>query len=312
MAEKLTGSLLGPKELDAHISELLSCTPLSEADVKALCEKGKELLTEESNVQPVKCPVTVAGDIHGQFHDLMELWRIGGQPPDTNYLFLGDYVDRGYFSVESVSLLLAFKVRYPERITLLRGNHESRQITQVYGFYDECLRKYGSANVWKYFTELFDYLPLTALIENSFLCMHGGLSPNIDTLDQVRQLERTQEVPHEGPMCDLLWSDPDDRTGWGVSPRGAGFTFGQDVSDHFTQTNGLQLIARAHQLVMEGYNWCHEKKVVTIFSAPNYCYRCANQAAIMEIDERLEYSFLQFDPAPRRGENPRTEPDYFL
>jgi serine/threonine-protein phosphatase 2A catalytic subunit len=245
MAENLTGNLLGPKELDAHISELLSCKPLIEADVKALCEKGKELLQEESNVQPVKCPVTVAGDIHGQFHDLMELWRIGGQPPDTNYLFLGDYVDRGYFSVESVSLLLAFKVRYPERITLLRGNHESRQITQVYGFYDECLRKYGSANVWKYFTELFDYLPLTALVENSFLCMHGGLSPNIDTLDQVRQLERTQEVPHEGPMCDLLWSDPDDRTGWGVSPRGAGFTFGQDVSDHFTQTNGLQLIARA-------------------------------------------------------------------
>jgi len=242
----------------------------------------------------------------------MELWRIGGQPPDTNYLFLGDYVDRGYFSVESVSLLLACKVRYPERVTILRGNHESRQITQVYGFYDECLRKYGSANVWKYYTELFDYLPLTALVENRFFCMHGGLSPNIDTLDNVRQIDRNLEVPHEGPMCDLLWSDPDERTGWGVSPRGAGFTFGQDVSDHFTQVNGLTLIARAHQLVMEGFNWCHEKKVVTIFSAPNYCYRCANQAAIMEIDERLEYAFLQFDPAPRRGESARKEPDYFL
>jgi serine/threonine-protein phosphatase 2A catalytic subunit len=209
-------------------------------------------------------------------------------------------------------LLLACKVRYPERVTILRGNHESRQITQVYGFYDECLRKYGSANVWKYYTDLFDYLPLTALVENRFLCMHGGLSPNIDTLDNVRQIDRMQEVPHEGPMCDLLWSDPDDRTGWGVSPRGAGFTFGQDVSDHFTQVNGLTLIARAHQLVMEGFNWCHEKKVVTIFSAPNYCYRCATQAAIMEIDEHLEYAFLQFDPAPRRGETARKEPDYFL
>jgi len=172
--------------------------------------------------------------------------------------------------------------------------------------------KYGSANVWKYYTDLFDYLPLTALVENRFLCMHGGLSPNIDTLDNVRQIDRMQEVPHEGPMCDLLWSDPDDRTGWGVSPRGAGFTFGQDVSDHFTQVNGLTLIARAHQLVMEGFNWCHEKKVVTIFSAPNYCYRCANQAAIMDIDEHLEYAFLQFDPAPRRGETARKEPDYFL
>lgn len=154
--------------------------------------QAKEILTKESNVQEVRCPVTVCGDVHGQFHDLMELFRIGGKSPDTNYLFMGDYVDRGYYSVETVSLLVALKVRYtvnanlgkssqnfrnvscalrgrqvryPERITILRGNHESRQITQVYGFYDECLRKYGNANVWKYFTDLFDYLPLTALVD---------------------------------------------------------------------------------------------------------------------------------------------------
>jgi len=108
----------------------------------------------------------------------------------------------------------------------LRGNHESRQITQVYGFYDECLRKYGNPNVWKYFTELFDYLPLTALVDGQIFCLHGGLSPSIDTLDHIRALDRLQEVPHEGPMCDLLWSDPDDRGGWGISPRGAGYTFG--------------------------------------------------------------------------------------
>merc|ERR1711939_280142 len=300
--------------LDGWIEGLMSCKQLSEQDVQRLCDKAREILQEESNVQPVKCPVTVCGDIHGQFHDLMELFRIGGPNPDTNYLFMGDYVDRGYFSVETVSLLVALKIRYPQRITILRGNHESRQITQVYGFYDECLRKYGNANVWKYFTDLFDYLPLTALIDQQIFCLHGGLSPSIDTLDNIRALDRIQEVPHEGPMCDLLWSDPDDRCGWGISPRGAGYTFGQDISEAFNHNNGLTLVARAHQLVMEGFNWSHEKNVVTIFSAPNYCYRCGNQAAIMEIDQNSAYTFLQFDPAPRAGEPlvSRRVPDYFL
>ncbi|ETO29974.1 serine/threonine protein phosphatase catalytic subunit, partial [Reticulomyxa filosa] len=125
-------------------------------------------------------------------------------------------------------------------------------------------------------------------------CLHGGLSPQIDTLEHIMSLDRVQEVPHEGPMCDLLWSDPDDRCGWGISPRGAGYTFGQDLSEQFNHTNGLTLISRAHQLVMEGYNWAHDKHVVTIFSAPNYCYRCGNQAAIMEMDEHLEYTLFRF------------------
>lgn len=303
-------------DLEQYLAKLTHGTPLSENEVQHLCNKARETLTLEANVQPVSAPVTVCGDIHGQWHDLMELYRIGGSAPDTNYLFMGDYVDRGYYSVETVSLLVCLKVRYPERVHILRGNHESRQITQVYGFYDECVRKYGSANVWKMFTDLFDYFPLTALVENQIFCLHGGLSPSVDALDHIRQLDRVQEVPHEGPMCDLLWSDPDDRSGWGISPRGAGFTFGQDVSEQFNQRNGLTLVARAHQLVMEGYNWSHEKNVVTIFSAPNYCYRCGNQAAIMEVDEndKSKPTFLQFDPAPRRGEphvNRRT-PDYFL
>ncbi|CAG0918482.1 unnamed protein product [Notodromas monacha] len=302
------------KELDGWIEQLNECKQLPENQVRTLCEKAKEILAKESNVQEVKCPVTVCGDVHGQFHDLMELFRIGGRSPDTNYLFMGDYVDRGYYSVETVTLLVALKVRYKDRITILRGNHESRQITQVYGFYDECLRKYGNANVWKYFTDLFDYLPLTALVDSQIFCLHGGLSPSIDTLDHIKALDRLQEVPHEGPMCDLLWSDPDDRGGWGISPRGAGYTFGQDISETFNHSNGLTLVARAHQLVMEGYNWCHDRNVVTIFSAPNYCYRCGNQAAIMELDDCLKYSFLQFDPAPRRGEPhvTRRTPDYFF
>lgn len=171
---------------------------------------------------------------------------------------MGDYVDRGYYSVETVTYLLALKVRYPDRITILRGNHESRQITQVYGFYDECLRKYGNPKVWQYFTDLFDQIPLTALIETQVFCLHGGLSPSLDTLDNIKALDREVEIPHEGPMCDLVWSDPDDRIGWGISPRGAGYTFGQDISEQFNHTNNLKLISRAHQLVMNGYNWVHD------------------------------------------------------
>nr|AAD10854.1 serine/threonine protein phosphatase 2A-3 catalytic subunit [Arabidopsis thaliana] len=253
-------------DLNEQISQLMQCKPLSEQQVRALCEKAKEILMDESNVQPVKSPVTICGDIHGQFHDLAELFRIGGMCPDTNYLFMGDYVDRGYYSVETVTLLVALKMRYPQRITILRGNHESRQITQVYGFYDECLRKYGNANVWKIFTDLFDYFPLTALVESEIFCLHGGLSPSIETLDNIRNFDRVQEVPHEGPMCDLLWSDPDDRCGWGISPRGAGYTFGQDISEQFNHTNNLKLIARAHQLVMDGYNWAHRSKKWLLFS----------------------------------------------
>lgn len=153
-------------DLDRQISDLYECKFLCENEIKNLCEKAKEILSKEDNVQPVSCPVTICGDVHGQFHDLIELFKIGGRCPDTNYLFMGDYVDRGYFSVETLTLLICLKVRYPTRIFLTRGNHESRQVTQVYGFYDECNKKYGNANVWKYFTDLFDFLPLTALVEN--------------------------------------------------------------------------------------------------------------------------------------------------
>lgn len=303
-------------DLDRWIEQLYKCKILSEDQIEKLCAAAKEILLEEASVTHASCPVTICGDIHGQFYDLMELFRIGGRLPYTNYLFMGDYADRGHYSVEVVSLLVALKVRYPDRVTLLRGNHETRQITQVYGFYDECLRKYGSAKVWKFYTDLYDYFPLSGVVEKEIFCLHGGLSPQIENMEHILALDRVQEVPHEGPMCDLLWSDPDDRCGWGISPRGAGYTFGQDISEEFNHRNNFTLISRAHQLVMEGYNWAHNKAVVTIFSAPNYCYRCGNQAAIMELDENLDYTFLQFDPAPRKEDNSmevkKRTPDYFL
>jgi serine/threonine-protein phosphatase 4 catalytic subunit len=246
---------------------------------------------------------------------LVELFNVGGDCPTTQYLFLGDYVDRGFYSVETFLLLLALKVRYPDRITLIRGNHESRQITQVYGFYDECLRKYGTVNVWRQCTEVFDYLSLSAIVSDRVFCVHGGLSPSIKTLDNIRIIDRKQEVPHDGAMCDLMWSDPEEIEGWGVSPRGAGFLFGGDVVAKFCQTNNVQLIARAHQLVMDGYKTLFDEKLVTVWSAPNYCYRCGNQAAILELDENLktEYKIFEERAADSRGIPAKQQtPDYFL
>jgi serine/threonine-protein phosphatase 4 catalytic subunit len=302
-------------DLDRQIEQLMKCEYIKESEVKALCDRAKEILSNESNVVKVDTPLTICGDIHGQFYDLMELFKVGGECPETNYLFMGDFVDRGFYSVETFLLLLALKVRYPDRITLIRGNHESRQITQVYGFYDECLRKYGSVNVWRYCTDIFDYIALAAIIDEKIFWVHGGLSPSIGTLDEIKNLDRKQEVPHDGAMCDLMWSDPDEITGWSVSPRGAGYLFGGDIVETFNRTNNIDLIWRAHQLVMEGYKEMFKNTLVTVWSAPNYCYRCGNVAAILELDENLKTYYKIFDAAPQESRGvpeKRSAPEYFL
>jgi len=306
---------LSHSEVDGWIQIALQCKYLSEPEMKKLCERTKEILLEESNVHCVSTPVTICGDIHGQFWDLKELFRIGGQIPQTNYVFMGDYVDRGYYSLETFTLLLALKVRYPDRITLLRGNHESREITQVYGFFDECQQKYGNPNVWKYCTEVFDLLTLAALIDGRVLCVHAGISPDLKTLDDIRLLNRNQEIPHEGGFCDLMWSDPDSTLeGWRISPRGAGWLFGAHVVTEFMAKNNLDLLCRAHQLVHDGYEYMFDKKLVTVWSAPNYCYRCGNVASILALDSNLNQSFTIFHAVP---DDQRTVPDrrpvpYFL
>jgi serine/threonine-protein phosphatase 4 catalytic subunit len=303
--------------VDRAIETLKKCQIIPEADVTDLCERAKSILSEEKNVHMVPIPATVVGDIHGQFYDLLELFDVGGHVPSVNYVFMGDFVDRGYYSVETFLLLLALKVRYPKRVTLIRGNHESRQITQVYGFYDECLKKYGNTTVWKNCADVFDCLCLSAIIDNSVLCVHGGLSPSLDTIDQIQDLNRQQEPPHEGPMCDLMWSDPDDDIqGWGISARGAGYVFGPDIADQFLYANHLELIARSHQLAMEGYKYFFGQLLVTVWSAPNYCYRCGNVAAILKIDHAGQIDFSVFDPRPQHLRSvpdfSARMPDYFL
>lgn len=304
-------------DIDKSLEDIKQCRTLPEHDVFQICIQAQEILIGEPNVAIVDTPVTICGDIHGQLHDLLTLFKRGGECPGTRYLFLGDFVDRGFYSLESFLLLLCLKVRYPDRVTLIRGNHESRQITTVYGFYDECLRKYGSSNVWRYCVEVFDYLALGAVIggPGGVFCVHGGLSPDIEEISQIRLIDRKQEVPHEGAMCDLLWSDPDDVAGWGISPRGAGFLFGKKEVDKFLHKNNVSLIARAHQLVMEGYKELFDGGLVTVWSAPNYCYRCGNVAAVLAIDDNLEKDYKIFDAVLQdAGSLPSKKPatDYFL
>lgn len=280
---------------------------------------------KESNVVHIAAPVTVVGDIHGQFFDMIEIFKIGGFCPDTNYLFLGtscpvahgmagtlmcmlgDYVDRGLFSVETISLLVCLKLRYPQRVHLIRGNHESRGVTQSYGFYTECSRKYGNANVWHYFTDMFDFLTLSVVINDQIFCVHGGLSPSIHSIDQIKIIDRFREIPHEGPMADLVWSDPDpDRDEFSLSPRGAGYTFGAQVVKKFLDVNSMSHILRAHQLCQEGYQILYDDRLSTVWSAPNYCYRCGNMASVLEVSDTGGRYFNVFDAAPEndlhRGE----------
>lgn len=248
------------------------------------------------------------------------------------------------FSVETISLLVCLKLRYPNRVHLIRGNHESRGVTQSYGFYTECSRKYGNANVWHYFTDMFDFLTLSVVINDQIFCVHGGnncasrcstltdqlcallgLSPSIHSIDQIKIIDRFREIPHEGPMADLVWSDPDpERDEFSLSPRGAGYTFGAQVVKKFLAVNNMSHILRAHQLCQEGFQVLYDDRLSTVWSAPNYCYRCGNMASVLEVSDTGERFFNVFAAAPENDMHkdlqPGNEkladgnalPDYFL
>lgn len=225
------------------------------------------------------------------------MFEYGGFPPDSNYLFLGDYIDRGKQSLESICLLLAYKIKYPENFFLLRGNHECASINRVYGFFDECKRRH-SIKLWKVFTDCFNMLPVAAVIEDKILTMHGGLSPDLDNLETIKNIQRPTDVPDTGILCDLLWSDPDRSINeWGENDRGVSVTFGESVVKSFLKKNDLDLICRAHQVVQDGYEFFSQRSLVTIFSAPNYCGEFDNCGAMMSIDEELMCSFQILKPA---------------
>lgn len=272
--------------IDKDLEKIRKCQFLEEKEMKRVLRAALELFSEEENVVYLKSPIIVCGDIHGQFYDLLTLFKISGDLPKKKYVFLGDFVDRGFHSLESITLLLLLKLKYPDRITLLRGNHESRLITQTYGFYRECSRKYGSNTIWNLCCSVFDCFNVAAIIDNKVFCVHGGLSPALPTVDKMKRINRRREVPQSGPFTDLLWADPEDRIdGWNTSNRGTSFVFGKQVTKEFNHVNGFNLICRAHQVIQKGYKYHFDKMVVTIWSAPNYAYKTANLASVMEFKD---------------------------
>mmetsp|Transcript_37577 Transcript_37577/g.76481 ORF Transcript_37577/g.76481 Transcript_37577/m.76481 type:complete len:362 (+) Transcript_37577:366-1451(+) len=226
---------------------------ITEPEIRGLCERARPVLLSQPMLLELEAPIKICGDVHGQYTDLLRLFEYGGFPPEANYLFLGDYVDRGKQSLETICLLMSYKIQYPENFFILRGNHESAGINRIYGFYDECKRRY-SIKLWKVFSDVFNCLPVSALVDDKILCMHGGLSPETEALKQIADLQRPCDVPDVGLMCDLLWSDPDTSVnGWAENDRGVSFVFGADVVAAFLERHDLDLIVRAHQVVEDGY-----------------------------------------------------------
>ena len=211
-----------------------------------------------------------------------------------------DFVDRGKNGLECICLLLAYKIKYPENFFLLRGNHECASINRIYGFYDECKRRYN-IKLWKKFQEVFNVLPIAAVVDEKIFCVHAGLSPDLQSMKQIQDIMRPTDVPDAGLLCDLMWSDPDaDITGWAENDRGVSYTFGADVVGKFLQKHDFDLVVRAHQVVEDGYEFFADRQLVTIFTAPNYCGEFDNAGAVMAVDESLMCSFRILKPADKK------------
>ncbi|KAI4522636.1 Metallo-dependent phosphatase [Schizophyllum commune Loenen D] len=283
---------------------------LTEEQALWIIEQGTAILREEPNVLSVDAPITVCGDIHGQYYDLMKLFEVGGSPADTRYLFLGDYVDRGYFSIECVLYLWSLKIWYPDTLFLLRGNHECRHLTDYFTFKLECKHKY-SERIYDACMESFCALPLAAVMNKQFLCIHGGLSPELNTLDDLREIDRFREPPTHGLMCDILWSDPVEDFGTEKVTdnflhnhvRGCSYFFTYQAACQFLERNNLLSIIRAHEAQDAGYRMYRKTKstgfpsVMTIFSAPNYLDVYNNKAAVLKYESNV-MNIRQFNCTP--------------
>ena len=256
--------------LDAGYStKVTKAVCLKNAEITAICTKAREVLLSQPALIELSPPVKIVGDIHGQYNDLIRLFEMCGFPPSSNYLFLGDYVDRGKQSLETILLLLCYKLKFPENFFILRGNHECANVTRVYGFYDECKRR-CNIKIWKTFVDTFNCLPIAAIVAGKIFCVHGGLSPSLQHMDDIRQIARPTDVPDYGLLNDLLWSDPADMDqDWESNERGVSYCFGKNVIIDFLARHDFDLVCRAHMVVEDGYEFFNDRVLVTVFSAPN-------------------------------------------
>jgi serine/threonine-protein phosphatase PP1 catalytic subunit len=256
-------------------------------DIIALLHASRELFMSEPVLLKIDAPINICGDIHGQYYDLLRVFENEGTPPNETYLFMGDYVDRGKFSIEVMCLLLALKYKFPKHVHLLRGNHESAAITKQYGFYDECKRRYN-VKLWKTFVDVFNTMPIAAVVAGKVFCVHGGLSPDLTNVDDILKIKRPLDIPDDGIVCDLLWSDPDTKhLGWSENDRGVSYLFGKDCVENFLSDNNLELICRAHEVVEEGYQFAFGRKLITVFTAPSYMGEFDNAGAVLKISKDL-------------------------
>ncbi|TVY32190.1 Serine/threonine-protein phosphatase [Lachnellula subtilissima] len=269
---------------------------LRNAEITSICSRVREIFLEQPPLIELEAPVKIVGDIHGQYSDLIRMFEMCGFPPSANFLFLGDYVDRGKHSLETILLLMCYKIKYPENFFLLRGNHECANVTRVYGFYDECKRR-CNVKVWKTFVDSFNCLPIAAIVAGKIFCVHGGLSPALSHMDDIRNIARPTDVPDFGLLNDLLWADPaDQEKDWESSERGVSYSFGKKVISDFLARHDFDLVCRAHMVVEDGYEFFEDRILVTVFSAPNYCGEFDNYGAVMSVSTELLCSFELLKP----------------
>ncbi|OHT08181.1 Ser/Thr protein phosphatase [Tritrichomonas foetus] len=258
-------------------------------DVLFLIRSAKTVFASEPSLLELKPPLNICGDIHGQFSDLIRLLSLDAPIPSSRYLFLGDYVDRGPQSLEVICLLLALKLRYPDNVYMLRGNHECKEMSELYGFAAECIAKQNRV-VYSEFCQLFEWLPIAAVISNRIFCVHGGLSPQLESPQQIKVIQRPTGIPETGLLADLLWSDPERSVKeWGPSERGVTYVWGLNPAKRFLAKSRFSVLVRAHQLAMQGieFPFAPDRSVITVFSAPAYANEFKNKGAILKIDPNL-------------------------